>query len=104
MDLATQERILELVNVDRSGLTVLLGAPDPESAELSALTVISGDPTYAGPLAGVQLGLPVYHILETAVEAASDDAAYEEHASLMKVALDLEAIGETMARVRSGAS
>ena len=41
--------------------------------------MISGDPTYAGPLAGVQLGLPVYHIMETSVEAASDDAAYEEH-------------------------
>jgi betaine reductase len=104
MDLATQERILELVNTDRSGLTVLLGAPDPESAELSALTVTSGDPTYAGPLAGVQLGLPVYHILEASVEAASDDAAYEEHAALMKVALDPEAIELAMARVRSEAS
>ena len=101
MDLATQEKIIDLVNVDPSNLMVLLGAPDPESAELSALTVISGDPTYAGPLAGVQLGLPVFHVLETTVEAASDPAAYEEHAALMKLALDPDAIEKTMVRVRS---
>jgi betaine reductase len=103
MDLATQERILEIAGQDRTDLVVLIGAPDPESAELSALTVTSGDPTFAGPLAGVQLGLPVFHILESAVEAAADAAAYDEHIGLMKQALEAEEIEQTMHRVRDGA-
>jgi len=102
MDLATQSRVLELAKAS-DDLIVVLGAPDPESSELSALTMISGDPTYAGPLAGVQLGLPVYHILESEVEAASDTAAYEENVGLMQMALDRDGIIETMRRVRGEA-
>jgi betaine reductase len=102
MDLATQERILEIAGQDRTDLVVLIGAPDPESAELSALTVTSGDPTFAGPLAGVQLGLPVYHILESSVEAAADATAYDEHVGLMKQALEAEEIERTMRRLRDG--
>jgi betaine reductase len=103
MDLGTQAQILELTgNGDAEKPIVLLGAPDPESSELSALTVTSGDPTYAGPLAGVQLGLPVYHVLEAAIEAAADPAAYEEHVGLMKMALDADAITATMERMRDG--
>ena len=65
MDLGTQETILRLVNQHGAErLLVLLGAPDAESAEISAETVILGDPTFAGPLAETQLGLDVYHILE----------------------------------------
>ena len=100
MDLATQERVLELANQDPNGLVVLLGSPDPESAELSALTVTSGDPTFAGPLAGVQLGLPVFHVLETAVADNADSEAYEEHIALMSDVLDREEITKAMERVR----
>jgi betaine reductase len=100
MDLATQERILELAGSDSADLVVLLGSPDPESAELTALTVTSGDPTFAGPLAGVQLGLPVYHVLEQSVEAISDPEAYEAHISLMGDVLDREQIVAAMERVR----
>lgn len=102
MDLATQGRVLELSQQD-GGLVVILGAPDPESAELSALTLVSGDPTFAGPLAGVQLGLPVYHILEEEVEAAADPAAYEENVGLMLMALDREGIVAAVQKVRRGA-
>ena len=45
-------------------LVVILGSSDAEGAEIYAETVANGDPTFAGPLAGVQLGLPVYHIFE----------------------------------------
>ena len=102
MDLATQSRVLELTQ-DNDDLVVVLGAPDPESSELSALTLINGDPTFAGPLAGVQLGLPVFHILEDEVEAVSDATSYEENVSLMKLALDRSGIVDTMRRVRSEA-
>lgn len=101
MDLATQERVLELANEDQADLIVLLGSPDPESAELSALTVTSGDPTFAGPLAGVQLGLPVYHILEQVVSAVADNDAYQEHVALMSEVLDRDEIVMAMERVRA---
>jgi glycine reductase len=102
MDLATQERILEVANAltDSENVTVLLGAPDGESAELSALTVISGDPTYAGALAGVQLDLPVFHVLEEAVVQAADSAAYDQHIGLMADVLATDEIKEAMDRAR----
>lgn len=102
MDLGTQQRINDLVESrGTDGLIVLIGAPDPESAELAALTVTDGDPTFAGPLAGVQLGLPVYHVLEEEVASALDHDAYQQHIELMRLALDAEGLTETMRRVRA---
>ena len=51
-------------------LVVVLGATDIEGAEITAETVTLGDPSFAGPLGGVSLGLPVYHILEPDVKKA----------------------------------
>ena len=66
MDLQSQAAIVRLAEAnDPATLVVLLGAPDPEAAEIAAETVVSGDPAYAGALAGVQLGLDVYHVLIT---------------------------------------
>ena len=48
---------------------MLLGTPNAESSRLYAMTVTEGDPSWAGALAGVALGLPVYHVLEEAVKA-----------------------------------
>lgn len=81
---------------------MVLGAPDADSAELYAETVTNGDPTWAGPLAGVALGLPVYHIIEPEMKAQIAPAVYEEHLSLMEIALDVEKISQTLARIRGG--
>ena len=81
---------------------MVLGAPDADSAELYAETVVNGDPSWAGPLAGVALGLPVYHILEPEVKAQVDSAVYQEHCSLMEIALDVEKIAQGLGRVRGG--
>jgi betaine reductase len=81
---------------------VVLGAPDADSAELYAETVTNGDPTWAGPLAGVALGLPVYHIIEPEIKSQIAPACYEEHLKLMEIALDVEKISQTLARIRSG--
>ncbi len=40
-------------------LAVVLGNGDAQGAEVFAETVTQGDPTYAGPLAGVPLKIPV---------------------------------------------
>lgn len=101
MDLGTQAQVLEISKKAVEKPVVLLGAPDPDSSELTALTVTSGDPTYSGPLAGVQLELPVFHVLEDAVEAASDAVIYEQHVGVMKEALDADGIRSAMARLRA---
>lgn len=99
MDLQSQEAISRLAEAnDPSALVVLLGAPDPEAAEIAAETVIKGDPAYAGALAGVQLGLEVYHVLDDAVKAEVPDGVWEEQIGLMADVLDAEALA---AAVRS---
>ncbi|MDQ1415411.1 MAG: glycine/sarcosine/betaine reductase complex component, partial [Acidimicrobiaceae bacterium] len=83
---------------DPKELLVLLGAPDPEAAEISAETVILGDPAYAGALAGAQLGLDVYHVLDDDVKADVPDDVWEEQIGLMADVLDADALS---AAVRS---
>ncbi len=85
-------------------MVVILGAPGADTAELYAETVVHGDPAWAGPLAGVSLGLPVFHILEPEIKAQIDPALYQEHLELMEIALDIEKISEALSKVRESAS
>ena len=62
-----------------------------------------GDPSWAGPLAGVALNLPVYHILEPAVRASVPGEVYESEIGVTLYALDVDAIAEAVQRVREGA-
>ena len=84
----------------KDNLIVILGAPDADSAELYAETVTHGDPSWAGPLAGVALELPVYHIMEPEIKAQIDPAVYKEHLELMEIALDVEKITRALNRIR----
>jgi glycine/sarcosine/betaine reductase complex component A len=84
----------------KNDLIVVLGTPDADSAELYAETVMHGDPTWAGPLAGVALGLPVYHIIEPEIKAQIDPACYDEHLKLMEIALDVEKISKALTKLR----
>lgn len=105
MDLSTQETIKRLV--DQHGaeaLMVVLGAPDAESAGIAAETVVLGDPSWAGPLAGVQLGLPVYHVLEDELRAAVPAEVWEEQVGLMVDVLEVDAIAEAVREFRDQAS
>ena len=79
MDPENQDRIKGLVDTyGADDLVVVLGAADLESLEVAAETVTLGDPAYVGPLAGVQLGLPVVHILEEDVKEQVDPEVYDE--------------------------
>lgn len=102
MDLRTQEAILQAVErYGKDNLVVLLGAPDPDSATIAAETVVTGDPTYAGPLAETQLGLLVFHILEDQVREAIDPTVYEAQVGVMDTVLDKAGIVAVLERVRS---
>ena len=91
MDLENQARIKELADTyGKDDLVVILGGAEAESSGLAAETVSAGDPTFAGPLAGVPLGLKAYHIFE--VKDEIDPAVYEEQISMMEMVLDVDAI------------
>lgn len=79
----------------------MLGAPSADSAELYAETMINGDPTWVGPLAGVALGLPVYHIMEPEIKAQIDPQVYKEHLELMEIALETDKISEVLSKARA---
>jgi hypothetical protein len=85
----------------RDELMVLIGTPNPESSELVATTLIEGDPTWAGVLAGVRLELPVFHITEDDVKALIPAEVYASQVGLAEVALDTPAIAETLQQVRA---
>lgn len=95
MDPENQDRIKGLVDTHGAGdLVVVLGAADLESLEVAAETVTLGDPAYVGPLAGVQLGLPVVHILEEDVKQQVDAGVYDEQVGLLEMTLDVDQVRE----------
>lgn len=77
-------------------LVVLLGTPTEDASRLYAMTVTSGDPAWAGALAGVALGLPVYHVTDAAVKAQVPAETYDEHVGLMEMVVDPEAIARAV--------
>jgi hypothetical protein len=104
MDLGSQEKIKRLA--DEHGaeqLLVILGAPDPESAEIAAETLVLGDPTYAGALAEVQLGLSVYHVLEDELRSQIPDDVFEEQVGVMADVLESEEIAAAVKGMREQA-
>ncbi len=102
MDLENQKRVKEFA--DQHGaenLVVILGAAEAEAAGLAAETVTVGDPTFAGPLTGVQLGLSVYHICEDEIKSEVSESVYDEQVSMMEMVLDVEEIKSEMSNIRS---
>ena len=101
MDLENQKRVLDLTNqYGAENIVVLLGAAEGEASGLAAETVTAGDPTFAGPLTGVSLGLTVYHVCEPEVKAEFDEEIYEEQVGMMEMVLDVDDIANEMSSIR----
>lgn len=101
MDLQNQQRIKDAVEkFGAENVVVILGASDAEGSSIYAETVTVGDPTFAGPLAGIQLGIPVYHVLESEVKAAADPAAWEEQIGMMELVLNGEKLVASVKEMR----
>jgi glycine reductase len=101
MDPENQGRIKS--TVERYGtddLVVVLGTADLEGLETVAETVTEGDPSYVGPLAGVQLGLPVVHIFEDDLREQVDPAIYDERIGFVELAVDADAVKSAMKKLR----
>lgn len=101
MDLENQKRVKEFAEkYGAENVVVILGAAEGEAAGLAAETVTAGDPTYAGPLTGVQLGLTVYHVCEPEVKDEFDPAVYDDQISMMEMVLDVDDIIDEMSSIR----
>ena len=102
MDLENQKRVKEIAEKNGpENVVVILGAAEGEAAGLAAETVTAGDPTFAGPLTGVQLGLTVYHVCEPEMKAEFDEAVYDEQVSMMEMVLDVDDIVSEMSAIRN---
>ena len=101
MDLENQKRVKDFADeYGAENLVVVLGAAEGEAACLASETVTAGDPTFAGPLTGVQLGLTVYHVCEPEMKAEFDEAVYDEQVSMMEMVLDVDDIVSEMSAIR----
>jgi glycine/sarcosine/betaine reductase complex component A len=102
MDLESQKRILDLTEqYGAENMLVVLGSSESETAGLSAETVSAGDPTYAGPLAGVSLGLRVYHICEAEIKDEIPSDLYEAQVGMMEMVMDIDSIVAELQSIRS---
>ncbi len=101
MDLENQKRVKEFADkYGAENVVILLGAAEGEAAGLAAETVTAGDPTFAGPLTGVQLGLTVYHVCEPEVKGEFDPDVYDDQISMMEMVLDVDDIISEMTDIR----
>jgi glycine reductase len=102
MDQVVQGELMKAAETyGKENVLVILGSPDADSADIYAETVTAGDPTYAGPLAGVSLGLQVFHILEDQIKELLSPDVYEEQVGLMELSLDKAEICKTMVEART---
>ena len=83
-----------------SNVVVILGTVDTETASLFAETVTNGDPTLSGPLAGVSLGLAVYHIFEEPIKNSVDPDVYEEQIGMMEQVSDVDDLVSAVEEIR----
>ena len=101
MDLENQKRVLNLTEEHGAeNIVVVLGAAEGEAAGLAAETVTAGDPTFAGPLTGVQLGLSVFHVCEPQIKDEVDAGVYDEQVGMMEMGMDVEDIISEMSSIR----
>lgn len=103
MDLEGQGQIKTIVEQHgRDGVIAVLGATAPESLRMIAETLMGGDPSYAGPLTGVALGIPSYHILERAIAGQVAPAVYERELALTASVTDVAELVKPLEQVRGG--
>ena len=102
MDLENQKRVKDAADkYGNENVMVIIGASEAEAAGLAAETVTVGDPTFAGPLAGVSLNLAVYHAVEPEFKSEIPEAVYDEQVGMMEMVLNVDEIVEEMKNIRS---
>jgi len=101
MELQNQQRVKEIAEkYGPENVVIVLGSSDAEGASIYAETVTAGDPTFAGPLAGVQLGLAVYHIFDPVFKEKVDPNLWEDQLGMMEMVLDVDSLVNAVAEMR----
>jgi hypothetical protein len=101
MNFENQEVIKRLADqYGPENLAVVLGNGEANGVEVFAETVTHGDPSYAGPLAGVALKIPVYHILEDEVMSAVPENLREEKLQLSALVIDVGPMQQVLQAAR----
>lgn len=96
-----QGRIKELVEqYGEENLVVVLGMADTGALEVAAETLSQGDPSFAGPLAGVSLGLPLFHILEPSVLEIVPEDIRRQHLEMLTMVVDQEELVRLLGKFR----
>jgi len=99
--LENQKRVKDLSEkYGPENVVVIIGGGEAESSGLAAETVTAGDPTYAGVLAGVELGLKVYHATEPEFKESVDEDVYDDQIGMMEMVLDVDEIAEEVSGIR----
>ncbi len=102
MDLESQAQIKKIADdLGKDNVMVILGASDIEGAEIAAETLTVGDPSFAGPLAGVSLRLPVYHILEPDLKLEIPEDVYEQQVGIVSMIVDTEEVANKFKAIRA---
>ncbi len=79
----------------------MLGLNEPAALKIMATTYKHGDPSFAGVLAGVALGIPSYHVLE--LKDQVPDEVWSDQLGMVELELEdeeVEAITAAMTEVR----
>ena len=101
MDLESQGRIKQVIEqAGLDGVVAVLGANSSAAVEMTATTLKDGDPSWAGPLAGVALGIPSFHVLEDAVTRQIDPAVYERELALSAMVTDVDEVTAPLRALR----
>ncbi len=102
MDLENQKRVKDAAEkYGAENVAVVIGAAEYEAAGLAAETVTNGDPTFAGPLTNVALGLVVYHAFEDEFKNLVDPDVYDEQIGMMEMVLEVDEIVNEVKEVRT---
>jgi len=93
MDIELQQKIKDLtLEYGAENIVVVIGGAEAEASGLCAETMAAGDPTFVGPLAGIALGLAVYHVVEPEIKDECIKSVYEEQCAVMEMVLEINEI------------
>ncbi len=85
-------------------LIVVWGITNEQYLEVGSKTVIEGDPSWSGPLAGEALNLKVFHVLEPEMKNQIPPDVFDEELMLLELAVGdekIEKISAMMEKFRS---
>lgn len=102
MDASVQQIVKDLTcKYGAENILVIIGGAEAESSGISAETMSLGDPTGIGPLAGIALGLTVYHVVEPEIKNECEMSVYEELCGVMEFILEIDEIITEVKSVRA---